>query len=233
MAWNNLGVSFDHFKMPGKAVDAFEQSDVKGNSLAMANLGFKALRAGFTAEAKSYCDKALAIENYHKNVGQLLAQITELPDDEAKKREEVMAKAKPKADFYEKFGHALTLPTATTLDGFWTGPECMLKVESDGDSLTITGQFQTGTNSLLQAIGGGDGRRTYDVRYSGQLEGCAIQAEISKKPTNGLSTLLDGIPTKVLMYFDSTNSDIRVVENPSSMAPKFYSFMRATSAISA
>lgn len=227
-AWNNLGVSLDHFKIPGKAVNAFKQSEEKGNSLAMANLGFKSLTAGLVTEAKIYCEKALGIENYHKNVGQLLAQITELPDEETKKQAEVVDKAKLKADYYERFGHALTLPTPTTLDGIWTGPECSLKLESSDKRLIMTGQFQTEINSLLRALGGGEGRHTYSVKYSGQFEGGAIKAELTKKLVSGLSTsLLDGVPTKVLMYFDSKNDEIRVVENPSSVTPRFYSLNRA------
>ena len=98
----------------------------------------------------------------------------------------------------------------------------------------MTGQFQTTANGLLRALGGGDGRQTYNVRYSGRFEGCAIQAELSKKPVSGLSmSLLDDIPTKVLMYFDLTNNEIRVGENLSSAAPKFYSLRRAISAVPA
>src|SRR5882757_9181428 len=103
------------------------------------------------------------IPNYHKNVGPLLAQITELPDDENKKEAEVIDKAKPKASFYERFGHALTLPTPTTIDGFWTGPDCPLKMETKGQDLILTGKFQTEVNNMLRALGGGAGRQTYKV----------------------------------------------------------------------
>ena len=75
--WNNLGVEFQHFKLPIKAVTAFRKSEEMDQTLAMANLGFKMLSAGLSDEARAICDKALAIPDYHKNVGLLLVRLTE------------------------------------------------------------------------------------------------------------------------------------------------------------
>jgi hypothetical protein len=101
----------------------------------------------------------LGIENYHKNVGQLLAQITELPDEETKKQAEVVDKAKLKADYYERFGHALTLPTPTTLDGIWTGPECSLKLESQTGIKRQAPYHDWPISDRNQFIAAGFGRR--------------------------------------------------------------------------
>lgn len=64
--WNNLGVLFDNFKMPGKAVQAYRELAKMGETLAMSNLGYKYFNAGFLPEAQAECDKAFALKNYHK-----------------------------------------------------------------------------------------------------------------------------------------------------------------------
>ena len=51
VAWNNLGVAFDALNMPGKAVDAYRKSEDMSETLAMSNLGYKLLSAGFVTEA--------------------------------------------------------------------------------------------------------------------------------------------------------------------------------------
>ena len=53
-----------------------------------------------TTEAQLACDKAMKTENYHKNIADLIVRLRAIPDEENKKLEEVLERAKPKADFY-------------------------------------------------------------------------------------------------------------------------------------
>ena len=72
MTWNNLGVSFEHFELPGKSVLSFRKSAEMGETLAMANLGRKFISSGFVAEAQEQCNSAIEQGQYHKNIGNLV-----------------------------------------------------------------------------------------------------------------------------------------------------------------
>ena len=50
--WNNLGVSYGDIAMPVRAVRAWRESAKEKNTLAMSNLGYKFLSAGFFVEAE-------------------------------------------------------------------------------------------------------------------------------------------------------------------------------------
>ena len=86
--WNNLGVEFDHFALPAKSVDAYQKAIAMSGTLAMCNLAGKSISAGFLSEAQRQCDEALAIPDYHKNIGGILARLKGLPDKEETKKEE-------------------------------------------------------------------------------------------------------------------------------------------------
>ena len=90
MAWNNLGVAFDEFAMRSKSVSAYRKAEEAGETLAMSNLARKFISAGFVEEAEAECNKALKLQDYHKNIGHTLAKLKDLPDEEDKKEEEVL-----------------------------------------------------------------------------------------------------------------------------------------------
>ena len=81
----------------------------------MGNLGFKLLGAGFFEEAKKECDKALAVEAYHRNVPELLKRLNDTSEDEAKKLDDAIGKIKPKAAFHRGLGEAVLRPQATDI----------------------------------------------------------------------------------------------------------------------
>lgn len=56
-AWNNLGAALDQANMPARAVDAYAVASEMGETLAMSNLGYKFMNAGFIKEAKAEYEK--------------------------------------------------------------------------------------------------------------------------------------------------------------------------------
>ena len=118
--WNNIGVSYGDFRLPVKGVRAFKRAADAGETLAMSNLGNKLLNAGFFDEAKVECKKALAIQDYHKNVATLLNRLKEAPDEEETKLKEALEKVKGKADFLRDLGAKalLRLPKKSTPIGW-------------------------------------------------------------------------------------------------------------------
>lgn len=117
MAWNNLGVVLDAFDLPGKSVNAYDGAKALDETLAMSNLATKFLSVGFAKNAQELCDNALEVEGYHKNVSHVLAKIKDLPDQEEKKLEKILERAKPKNEYYRMVGRAMALAEPKDIGG--------------------------------------------------------------------------------------------------------------------
>ena len=180
-AWNNLGVAYDLFKMNAKAVGAFRMSEEMGDTLAMSNLGYRLAHAGMTTEAQLACDKAMKTENYHKNIADLIVRLRAIPDEENKKLEEVLERAKPKADFYRALGHAIVRKNAISIDGDWSGPKCALKITSSGSNVTLSGSYEEEENQLSAALGLGKIKVRHLVEYKGAMTGSLLVGSLSQK----------------------------------------------------
>src|SRR3546814_18822125 len=69
--WNNLGVAYENQKLPIKAIYSYKESKKLGNTLAMSNLAYRFLHAGFLDEAKSVCEEAAKVPDHHQNVDKI------------------------------------------------------------------------------------------------------------------------------------------------------------------
>jgi hypothetical protein len=217
--------------MRAKAVEAFRISEGMGETLAMSNLGYKFANIGMTTEAQSECDKAMKKEDYHKNIADLNVRLRAIPEEEDKKLEEVLKKAKPKTDFYKALGQAILRKNTISIDGDWSGPKCPLKILLSGSNVTISGSYEIEENPLGGILGTfGKIKIRHTVEYKGELTGSVIDGLLSQKREGGTPTIAGallgiGDNAKVLMYIQSS-SEIKVMENPYSLAPTFYSLTR-------
>jgi tetratricopeptide (TPR) repeat protein len=230
--WNNLGVEFQHFKLPIRAVNAYRKSEGMDETLAMSNLGYKMLSAGLLNEARAICDKAIAIPNYHKNVGLLLVRLNEALAEEDKNLEAVIEKSRPKVEFFRAFGRALTLTKPASVQGIWESPECPLTVTMVDDKIEIAGSYDRPVNALSVGLLGmltPNQTIRQRVEYQGTLEGRAVIARVKRSDEGGIgsASLLslsgDG---KTLMYISDDESEINVSENPTGVFPKNFVLKR-------
>jgi hypothetical protein len=141
--WNNLGVAFEHFMLHAKAVRAYRRAEEKDETLAMSNLANKLLRAGFVPEAQSLCDKALQIENYHKEVGGALVRLKNIPDEEDEKEAKLLQNVTAKSDFYQQFGRAVTRSEPGEFAEHWIGPDCTLEVTVAEQTFVARGAYES------------------------------------------------------------------------------------------
>ncbi len=202
--WNNLGVAFDAFSLPAKSVIAYRRAEEMGETLAMSNLALKFISAGFLPEAQKQCDSALAIKDYHKNVGGALKRLKELPDKEDKKEAELLERAKPKSNFYRQFGRAASRRETNEVTGSWEGPDCVLNATLLGSVFEAAGSYEQPSNPLLAGLMGfgsgtvasSKGKPTrFRVRYSGTVRARAIEARVTRAPEDAspaATTLLRG-----------------------------------------
>ena len=156
MTWNNLGVAFDQLELSSKSVKSYRIAESKNNTLSMSNLAQKLIRAGFLDEAGQLCDTAVKIADYHKNIGDAITRIRDIPNEEDTKEEELLAKVKPISDYYRDYGTAVTKTDISELEGVWSGPRCPLKVQIKNGHFTATGTYEQSPmlNALAVALGG-------------------------------------------------------------------------------
>jgi hypothetical protein len=229
VAWNNLGVSFDHFKMRVASVDAYRRAEELGETLAMSNLAYKFLAEGFLKEARASFDKGFAIADHHKNIEAGLAALTEVHDQEVTKQKEALEKAAPKIDFYKRLAKGISAPQLNVFPVRMQCPDCIVSVSVQGDTFAATGTYTREGGGIVGALYGGlQEKRDYKIEYTGRITGSQIEGSVSRVQTSGpqhnsLLGLFDP-KSKVLMYLE-VDGIIKVMENPHTVSPNFYSLI--------
>ena len=230
-AWNNLGVALDHFHIYGKAVESYRESKELGETLAMANLARRFLGAGFLAEARAECESAMGPKNYDKSVPEALVRVQEISTEENDKVRIVTTDAKPASEFLARFGQATIGARSSPTGERWLGPDCELVVEESGPSFCAAGYYERSEGGTLgNVLVGGFLRpppRKYVVEYKGQRYGMAIDATVTRRPTNDttvpsiLGSILD--EKRVLLILAEDGSHVDAMELSGGKA-RFYSW---------
>jgi tetratricopeptide (TPR) repeat protein len=138
---NNLGVACDRLKLPSQAVRHYRAAAQRGETLAMANLAYLFMNAGFLAEAGEILDKARTMEKVHANVGEALAASSRIWEAETKKAEKCIEKARQHQDFFSKFAIAAFIAPkkreACGFPGRWKMPSgTEFELIQEGDAVT-------------------------------------------------------------------------------------------------
>jgi tetratricopeptide (TPR) repeat protein len=224
--WNNLGVAFERLGLDMRAVDAYQKAATMGDAIAMANLGYKFLAAGFLENAQSECDKALSHDNTLKNAGDLISRISDASEQEETKQQELLSQAKPKMEFYRTMGKAIA-SAAPELRLSWVGPDCNFELKQDGEKIELAGSFFRERSGLLNAILGNQSagsvvKLEHIIRYSGTMQGRALLGTV-KGDEPGASFLSSaGSERNVCMVLNEEGSEFSVMEGADTSHPSFY-----------
>ena len=223
ITWNNLGVCYADVDMPVRGVRAFRQSAEGGDTLAMSNLGNKLLNGGFFDEANELCKKALAMPKYDKNVPILLNRLQAIDDDEDQKLKEALEKVKAKAAFYRELGRSAVVETPRAIATKWTAREGVLTADLANDELKLAGNYEVPANRLY-GIGGtfAPPNDKYRIEFSGYLRGRMFSGTVTRTRESGAFGMLDGVPSKTLMYLSADGMTFNVMENASSTQSTLY-----------
>jgi tetratricopeptide (TPR) repeat protein len=227
ITWNNLGASYDYFKMPVASVSAYRKAEAMGETLAMSNLGYKFINEGFRDEAKASFDKGFAIPDHHPNIEKGLSYLTTLSDDEAAKQKAALEKVAPKVDFYRKLALAIASPQLASLPTSMESPEGKLSITVVGNDFLAVGVYTRESNRLAGLLSGITEERQYKVEYSGRITGRQIEGAVWRKQTGGPDhqSLLNSLDTKSkVLFFLEEDGSLRAMENPHSQTPSFYTF---------
>ncbi len=236
ITWNNLGVQFEHFQLTSKSVEAYRESERHEETLAMSNLAYKFINAGFLKEAEDICMRAMEIKDCHKNVASAISRIRDLPEEEGKELEEIQKKAIPLRDCFKNYGNALARATVGEHQSRWQGDECELNITIKGNVFKAEGSYERSSYSSLASLLGGipaspDKKTKYSVRYEGAIHGTAVRATyttISEEDPARPRSILGGgmdLGKPVLMIFSDSLEEIHVYDK-SEKENKFYKFTR-------
>lgn len=118
---NNLGVEFEHFKLPIHAVRNYEKAFALKNTLAAANLAYQYMEAGFFSQAKDVLGKAKAEADVHPNVGSAMASLSQKEETEREKTDAILKKASEKQKFLKRFaeGYFVQEQKESSFAGTW------------------------------------------------------------------------------------------------------------------
>jgi tetratricopeptide (TPR) repeat protein len=225
--WNNLGVSFESFGMPVKSVAAYRRAAEQNETLAMSNLAFKLLHVGFIDEAREECERALQIPERHKNIGQLLGRLGDVPIEEDRKLEEAQEKLKNKAAFYRKLGEAAAAAAFPLPSGNWSTPDGILTAAVKGNMVSMSGKFQRPANPLAGLLGVTQSTYTLTVDFRVEFRGQMGFGTVKREREGATPSLLSegSNESKVLLYFDGPGT-LKIMEQPNTAYPTFYAMDR-------
>lgn len=148
-ALNNIGVEYENLDMPMNSVRYYMKAVEKNSTtLAMANLAYKYMNAGFKDAALEILNKARNQEDVHKNVGSASSAISERIEKEKSKEEKEMGEAREQQRFFLQFAGAyFTKKTDTPkFNGMWA--------TSDGIEMEISGK-----DDLIEAYWSSDDKK--------------------------------------------------------------------------
>lgn len=224
VAWNNLGVCYQNLSIHGRAISAYRKAADGSETLAMSNLAYRYISAGFLEEARGELDRAMAQNDPHRNVGEAFATLSDIPEKETKQLEELRRQIKSKADFYQRLSNAILSPNAKEISAQWVAPECTLRLELTGNQIRATGIYTTEGNSLLGLFGAKQ-RTEYQINFVGSIIGRRAFGDVERRPTRDQeSSLLDSLnqKKKFSMIFNDDYSVAEVAEDLTSRVPRFY-----------
>lgn len=236
-AWNNLGVEYEKFKLSGKSIGAYRRAESLQNTLAMSNIAYGYIDAGFLPEAEEICKKAMSFDDYDNRVNEAISRAKNVPDEEARKEDEVLERARPISHFFANYGHALLYPNCQIDGSTWDGPLCRLNIAIEEEHFTASGEYEKEfeRNTLAKAFANVTGvqqpKKRYAVSYEGRVIGRAVIGTLHIQEQNGTSgpTSLLGKYTKdsdVLLIISASTEEIVVYERQAETGKQIYKLRR-------
>lgn len=244
--WNNLGVAYEQLQMSHKSVDAYDIASSRyDETLAMANLAYKYIGAGFLLNASEILKKARTIDDYHSNVDGALSRINEVKKAETEREKKELKATNRERGFMVEFAEAYAVPSQLDIEAMWESKHGNIRLEVKGSSITGGGETTIQeVSGLLPALAGLQKTPTLKtkkvIKLDGTIHNRTIEYEMSitRTPDSAAlipkGTLLGGTyPSrskyKGIMYVHDDSQRIKVMETAESEAkPSFYVMKRSS-----
>jgi len=184
--WNNLGVAYQHFSMPGKSVDAYKKAAEKDETLAMCNLSNLLMNSGFVNEAKEWIEKAESYSSYHNNIPKARVRLMSLDEDENNIRNEKLCGLKEKSEFFADAGENIWREIPIEFSGSMHDDKCVLELNVENGNFLATGSYkkEVPTKGLIGALTGAaksEFWEVHEIEYRGKFVGRVVVGNKSEK----------------------------------------------------
>lgn len=151
IATNNAGWEAERIGLRIASVNYYKKSEELEETLAMANLAFRLIEAGFTKEAQEILDRARTKEDPNRRVFRGLGEIATRQDEEDAKLREVLERCKKARRWRQLHGEALlkALSDPAKMTGTYTDGSSLCVIQVDGrGAMEGTLQSAYGTSKL-------------------------------------------------------------------------------------
>ncbi len=172
---NNLGVQYQEQDMHILSVSSYDKAAELGETLAMANLAYKYMNAGFLGHASAILSKAMSKEDVHPNVGSALAALSKKQEDEKSQEQGFLESAREQRRFNSEFAQAYFVASAggSQFAGDWKVNEKRhLTVTVSGSRMTATWKF---TGKLVSALSADNVEK-----FEGEIQNRGVRVDIMK-----------------------------------------------------
>jgi len=229
-SWNNLGIEYNNNSLPVKSINAFRNSEELDGTLAMSNISYRFINAGFEKEAREICDNALKIKDYDKRIPVTINSIEEKIEAENKAGETIYNEIKPDQDYLIKYAKSLVMPLLNDISGKCKSNECELEFSITDGKFEAHGSFEKEESIKgigLVGLGFSANKKPqtkkitkHKITYQGSVRGCAGSIKILReKEINDYATfssLLDPAKSNKegMFYFDPSCNEFHVIELP-------------------
>ncbi len=214
--WNNLGVSYTHLQIRGKAVDAYETSIKSGGVLASSNLAHKLVAAGFFEEASRKVNEALKTGEHRDELLDVLTTIQEARSSEASKLSDIKASASEQAEHWLAIGKAALEVHGPEIAGDWQTTFGLISLQPNEKGQYVgKGEFKEEVSSPLGGLFGVKKQIvTSEVsvllsRFGNALEG-TIAVSGSERPLTILGSL--GLTRNITLKINSDGTILSGIE---------------------
>lgn len=119
-ALNNSGVVYKELSLNSKSIEYYKKAYEKGSTLAAANVSYKYLENGFTADAEKILSEAMGMKSVHANVSKAISRMHEIIEEEKKKENDIIKEAEKHQRFLRNYGECyFNKKYETKYDGIW------------------------------------------------------------------------------------------------------------------
>ncbi len=207
IALNNLGVCYGNLKLNGKSIASYLRSAEEKETVAMANLAYNYLDAGFVNDARELIDGAnkLSTEGIQVNprVGSASRKLQDLQEQEDKTEKRLLKEARQEREFRLQYSEA-TLSDRSIAKDDWEAPwetpwgEAKIELNQASNSFQIklhTKEEDKWASAFLPSLGLLRQQKVYKDRYiviDGTIRGLTGRYRIQIDDTQQTSLLTAG-----------------------------------------
>jgi hypothetical protein len=167
MAINNYGVQMERLEMPIRAVSLYESAAELENTLAMANLSYLLIGAGFSTKAGKLLEKAANHSEPHENVASATAALAQQKEQEDEKGKKILAAGQKLAEFTREYGAAMieeAFSLASTDGWMWDDGVAVNVERTDETTLKISWKIGSTDHELSAEINGRCARGRFEKK---------------------------------------------------------------------